>query len=61
MQVFGIDLGSIDSVKCNAESIYSRVNSDKSDKKMPPPPAKPWSKEMKANFKKWMDEGFLEE
>jgi hypothetical protein len=28
---------------------------------MPPPPVKPWSKEMKANFKKWMDEGFLEE
>jgi hypothetical protein len=57
MQFYGINLGDIDSVKRNAESIYSNVNSDK----MPPPPVKPWSKEMKANFKKWMDEGFLEE
>jgi hypothetical protein len=44
-------------VKYNAESIYSEVNSDR----MLPPPVKPWSKEMKANFKQWMDEGFQEQ
>jgi tyrosinase len=45
-----LDLGSYDSVKAHASSIYRRVSLGEM------PPGKPWPQEQVAAFKQWMDE-----
>jgi hypothetical protein len=51
MKNFGLDLSSYESVKAQAEVIYSRLD----DGSMPCDD--PWPKEQIARFKQWMDEG----
>jgi hypothetical protein len=44
-----LNLGSYDSVKAHADSIYRRVSRGEM------PPGKPWPKEQVDKFKQWMD------
>ncbi len=48
-----LDLGSYQSVKANGQRIYDEVSSHR----MPKPPSQPWTQEMIATFKAWMDAG----
>ncbi len=50
-----LDLGDYTSVKNNGDSVFERV----SEKTMPP--GNPWSDELIANFKAWMDAGYPED